>query len=182
MPVFCGSALKNKGVQFLLDGVIDYLPSPLDIPAVKATDPKNNEIIERKADDTAPFTALAFKVASDPFVGKLCFFRVYSGKIAAGSYVLNTTTGRGNGSAGLFVCTLISAKKCPKFTPEKSPQRWDLRVHLPDTRFAIRIIRPCWNPSNFRSRSFPWLLNRKPKRIRKNGHCFAAIGRRRSDL
>ncbi|MEK7130331.1 MAG: elongation factor G, partial [Patescibacteria group bacterium] len=63
------------------------------IPAVKATDPKNNEIIERKADDTAPFTALAFKVASDPFVGKLCFFRVYSGKIAAGSYVLNTTTG-----------------------------------------------------------------------------------------
>ena len=93
VPVFCGSALKNKGVQFLLDGVIDYLPSPLDIPAVKATDPKNNEIIERKADDTAPFTALAFKVASDPFVGKLCFFRVYSGKIAAGSYVLNTTTG-----------------------------------------------------------------------------------------
>jgi len=93
VPIFCGSALKNKGVQFLLDGVIDYLPSPLDIPAVKAADPKNNEIIERKADDAAPFTALAFKVASDPFVGKLCFFRVYSGKIAAGSYVLNTTTG-----------------------------------------------------------------------------------------
>ncbi|TAN57439.1 elongation factor G [Patescibacteria group bacterium] len=93
VPIFCGSALKNKGVQFLLDGVIDYLPSPLDIPPVKATDPKNNGIVERKADDAAPFTALAFKVASDPFVGKLCFFRVYSGKISAGSYVLNTTTG-----------------------------------------------------------------------------------------
>jgi len=93
VPVFCGSALKNKGVQFLLDGVIDYLPSPLEIPAIKAFNPKNNEIIERKPDDAEPFTALAFKVASDPFVGKLCFFRVYSGKISAGSYVLNTTTG-----------------------------------------------------------------------------------------
>ena len=93
VPVFCGSALKNKGVQFLLDGVIDYLPSPLEIPAIKAFNPKNNEVIERKPDDAEPFTALAFKVASDPFVGKLCFFRVYSGKISAGSYVLNTTTG-----------------------------------------------------------------------------------------
>ena len=93
VPVFCGSALKNKGVQFLLDGVIDYLPSPLEIPAIKAFNPKNNEVIERKPDDAEPFTALAFKVASDTFVGKLCFFRVYSGKISAGSYVLNTTTG-----------------------------------------------------------------------------------------
>jgi len=93
VPVFCGSALKNKGVQFLLDGVVDYLPSPMDVPAIKATNPKTGEIVERHADDSQPFTALAFKVASDPFVGKLCFFRTYSGKVSAGSYVLNTTTG-----------------------------------------------------------------------------------------
>ncbi len=93
VPIFCGSALKNKGVQFLLDGVADYLPSPLDIPAVKATNPKTGEPIERHASDTEPFTALAFKIATDPFVGKLAFFRVYSGVLKAGSYVLNSSTG-----------------------------------------------------------------------------------------
>lgn len=94
VPVFCGSALKNKGVQFLLDGVNAYLPSPLDVPPVKGFDPKDKtkEII-RKADDSEPFTALAFKIATDPFVGTLTFFRVYSGTIEAGSYVLNTSTG-----------------------------------------------------------------------------------------
>jgi len=93
-PVMCGSALKNKGVQFMLDAIVDYLPSPLDIPPVKATNPDNEEeTIERKADDNEPFTALAFKIAADPFVGKLAFFRVYSGKIKAGSYVLNSSTG-----------------------------------------------------------------------------------------
>lgn len=93
VPIFCGSALKNKGVQFLLDGINDYLPSPLDIPAVKATDPATGAEIERPASDEQPFTALAFKIATDPFVGKLAFFRVYAGHLAAGSYVLNTTTG-----------------------------------------------------------------------------------------
>jgi len=94
VPVLCGSALKNKGVQFMLDAVVDYLPSPLDIPPVQGTNPENQEEkMERKPDDNEPFTALAFKVAADPFVGKLCFFRVYAGKVAAGSYVLNTSTG-----------------------------------------------------------------------------------------
>lgn len=93
-PILCGSALKNKGVQFLLDAVNYYLPSPLDIPPIQAHDVDDKEkVIERHADDSEPFTALAFKVMSDPFVGKLVFFRVYSGNIAAGSYVLNTTTG-----------------------------------------------------------------------------------------
>jgi elongation factor G len=93
-PILCGSALKNKGVQFLLDAVTYYLPSPLEIPPTRAHDVDDEEkIIECKADDNAPFAALAFKVMSDPFVGKLVFFRVYSGNIAAGSYVLNTTTG-----------------------------------------------------------------------------------------
>ncbi len=93
VPIFCGSALKNKGVQFLLDGVNDYLPSPLDIPAIIATDPKTGAEIQRPASDEQPFTALAFKIATDPFVGKLAFFRVYAGHLEAGSYVLNTTTG-----------------------------------------------------------------------------------------
>ncbi len=93
VPVFTGTALRNKGVQLVLDAVVDYLPSPVDIPAVMGTNPKNNEEVERKADDSEPFAALAFKVATDPFVGQLTFFRVYSGTLKAGSYVINSTKG-----------------------------------------------------------------------------------------
>ncbi len=93
IPVFCGSALKNKGIQPLLDAVCDYLPSPKDIPSVKGTDLKTGEEIERKADDSEKFSALAFKVATDPYVGTLTYFRVYSGFLKSGSYVLNSTTG-----------------------------------------------------------------------------------------
>ena len=92
-PVYCGSALKNKGVQLVLDAVARYLPSPLDIPSAKATDPKTGEEIKVEPTENAPFRALAFKTAADPFVGSLTFFRVYSGKLTAGSYVLNTRTG-----------------------------------------------------------------------------------------
>ena len=90
-PVFCGSAFKNKGIQLLLDGVVDYLPSPLDIPPIKGIDPETEEEVTRPADDNAPFAALAFKVMTDPYVGKLTFFRVYSGTLQSGSYVLNST-------------------------------------------------------------------------------------------
>lgn len=93
-PVFCGSAYKNKGIQMLLDAVIDYLPSPLDVPPVKGTDPKTEEEIERPADDKAPLAALAFKIMADPFVGKLAYFRVYSGEMHQGTYVLNSTKGK----------------------------------------------------------------------------------------
>ncbi len=93
IPVFCGSALKNKGVQLVLDGVVDYLPSPLDIPPVHGLDPKTGADIYRHADDKEPFSALAFKLQNDPFVGQLTFFRVYSGTIEAGSYIYNATTG-----------------------------------------------------------------------------------------
>ncbi|MFZ6014869.1 MAG: elongation factor G [Patescibacteria group bacterium] len=94
-PVMCGSALKNKGVQMLLDAVVAYLPSPLDVPPVQGTDPSDPEkILERKADDGEPFSALAFKVMADPYVGKLIFFRVYSGTLKSGSYVYNATNGK----------------------------------------------------------------------------------------
>jgi elongation factor G len=90
-PVYCGSALKNKGIQPVLDGVVEYLPSPIDILPAKGIDPKTEKEIEVVADDSAPFAALAFKIATDPFVGQLTFFRVYSGVAKAGSYVLNAT-------------------------------------------------------------------------------------------
>ena len=93
-PVLVGSAYKNKGVQELLDAVVDYLPSPLDVEAVEGTDPKTGEADSRKPSDDEPFSALAFKIATDPFVGKLTFFRVYSGHVDSGSYVVNATNGQ----------------------------------------------------------------------------------------
>lgn len=93
-PVLCGSSFKNKGVQPLLDAVIDYLPTPLDVPAITGHHPKTDAEETRDASDDAPFSALAFKIATDPFVGKLVFFRVYSGTLSAGSKILNTTTGK----------------------------------------------------------------------------------------
>ena len=91
VPVICGTSYRNKGVQKLLDAVVDYMPSPLDIPAIKGIDPETGEETERRAGDDQPFSALAFKIATDPFVGKLCFFRVYSGTVEAGASVLNAT-------------------------------------------------------------------------------------------
>ncbi len=93
VPVICGTSYKNKGVQKLLDAVLDYMPSPLDIPAIKGVNPNTEEEEERPADDNGPFSALAFKIMTDPFVGKLCFFRVYSGKIEAGTTAYNSTKG-----------------------------------------------------------------------------------------
>jgi elongation factor G len=91
VPVLCGSALKNKGVQPMLDAVLDFLPSPLDVPPVTGTNPRTGETIERHTDDAEPFAALAFKIAADPYVGKLAFFRVYSGTLKTGSYIYNSS-------------------------------------------------------------------------------------------
>ncbi len=92
IPVTCGSSYKNKGVQKLMDAVVDYMPSPLDVPPIKGVSPDDDDVeLERPADDEGPFSALAFKIMADPFVGKLCFFRVYSGKLSSGSYVMNST-------------------------------------------------------------------------------------------
>jgi elongation factor G len=92
IPVLCGAALKNKGIQPVLDAICYYLPSPIDLPPAEGTDPKTGQLIQREASDEAPFSALAFKIASDPYVGSLTYFRVYSGHLKRGSYVLNTTT------------------------------------------------------------------------------------------
>ena len=94
IPVFCGSSFKNKGVQGLLDGVVDYLPSPLDVPPIAGYNPEKDVEEVRKSDDNEPFAALAFKIMTDPYVGKLTFFRVYSGVLKSGSYVYNTTKGK----------------------------------------------------------------------------------------
>ena len=91
VPVTCGTSYKNKGVQKLLDAIVDYMPSPLDVPAIKGVDPETDEEVERPSSDSEPFAALAFKIATDPFVGKLCYFRVYSGTVDAGATVLNAT-------------------------------------------------------------------------------------------
>lgn len=93
-PVLCGTAFKNKGVQLLLDAVIDYLPAPTDVPSIKGINPKTDEETERASTDEAPFSSLAFKVMTDPFVGRLTFFRVYSGVLSSGSYVLNASKGK----------------------------------------------------------------------------------------
>jgi len=94
VPVTCGTSYRNKGVQKLLDAIVEYMPSPIDIPHIKGTNPETGENTERPSSDDAPFSALAFKIATDPFVGKLCFFRVYSGTLNAGSPVLNSTKGK----------------------------------------------------------------------------------------
>ena len=93
IPVCCGTAYRNKGVQKLLDAIIEYMPSPLDIPPIKGVDLEGNEVVRHSSDDE-PFSALAFKIMTDPFVGKLAFFRVYSGTMNSGSYVLNATKGK----------------------------------------------------------------------------------------
>jgi elongation factor G len=93
-PVLCGSSFKNKGVQNLIDAVCAFLPSPVDVPEIEGTNPKTDEKVSRKVDVKAPFSALAFKIATDPYVGRICFFRVYSGALDSGSYVFNSTTGK----------------------------------------------------------------------------------------
>ena len=107
-PVYAGSALKNKGVQLVLDAVVDYLPSPLDIPAIRGIDPATGEEIERHPSDSEPFAALAFKLQTDPFVGQLTFFRVYSGTIESGTYVYNANT---NGKERLGRIVRLQADK-----------------------------------------------------------------------
>jgi elongation factor G len=120
--VFCGTAFKNKGVQAMLDAVIQLLPSPADRPAVKGID-ENEKEASRNADDKAPFSALAFKIMTDPFVGSLTFFRVYSGTLNAGDQVYNPVKARRSASAASCRCTPTSATRSRKCAPATSPRR-----------------------------------------------------------
>ena len=115
VPVLCGSALRNKGVQPLLDGIVDFLPSPIDLPPVKGIDLKTGETIERKASDTEPLSALVFKIASDPYVGTLSYFRVYSGTLNKGSYILNSTSGEQERISRLLRMHANSRQEIDKF-------------------------------------------------------------------
>ncbi len=117
IPVLCGTSYKNKGVQLVLDAVVDYLPSPLEVPPIEGTNPKTGEVEVRTADDKGPFSALAFKIMTDPFVGKLAFIRVYSGTINSGSYLYNSTKEKKNAWVEYCKCMPITEKKSKSFTP-----------------------------------------------------------------
>ena len=117
VPVLCGTAFRNKGVQPMLDAVVDFLPSPLDIPPVKGVEPGTDKVEERPATDEAPFSALAFKIMTDPFVGTLSFFRVYSGSLLSGASIYNSTKSKRERVGRLLRCTRTSAKRSKRSTP-----------------------------------------------------------------
>jgi elongation factor G len=119
VPMMCGTAFKNKGVQAMLDAVVEFLPSPVDIPPVPGTN-EDEEPVVRQAKDDEKFSALAFKIATDPFVGQLCFIRCYSGTLNSGDTVYNSVKGKKNVSDVLFRCMRISAKKSKKCLPVTS--------------------------------------------------------------
>ena len=113
-PVTCGSSYKNKGVQPLLDAIIAYMPAPTDVADIKGVDPETGEETTRPSSDDAPFAALAFKIATDPYVGRLAFFRVYSGKLTAGSYVYNSSKGKRERIGVSCACTPTIERKSKK--------------------------------------------------------------------
>jgi len=123
-PVLCGSALRNKGVQPLLDAVVDYLPSPLDIPPVEGLNPYTQKVETRPADPNAPLAALVFKIASDPYVGRLAYFRVYSGKVKVGSRIINATKRRRERMASCSVCSPTTGRKFRSWARGISARRW----------------------------------------------------------
>ena len=142
-PVLLGSAFKNKGVQPLLDAVIDYLPSPLDVPPMVGLDPKTGEEVLRAASPDEPFSALAFKVMSDPFVGKLTYFRVYSGKIKSGDRVLNTTTGKTERVSRILQMHANHREERARSWPARSPRASASRRRRRATRSPPRTRRSC---------------------------------------
>ena len=181
-PVLCGSAYKNKGVQMVLDAVVDYLPSPLDIPSIKGTLEDGTES-ERHASDDEPFSALAFKITADPFVGKLTYFRVYSGTAKAGSYVYNSTKGKKERFGRLvqmhsnarkeieqvYAGDIAAAVGLKATTTGDTLCDEDHHIILEFHGFqddVMIFITSSWNPWNSRSRSSSCLWNRRPRQTR----------------
>ena len=183
VPVLCGTAFKNKGVQPLLDAVVDYLPSPLDVPPVKGTDPKG-ERGERRAADDEPFSALAFKIMTDPFVGQLTFFRVYSGTLERRLDGLQRDArARASASAGSSACTPTSARTSTRSLPATSPRRSGCAPPPPATRSATRSTRSCWSRWSSRSRSSRIAIEPKTKADQdKMGLALRALADRGSHL
>ena len=142
-PVLLGTAFKNKGVQPLLDAVIDYLPSPLDVPAVRGIDPKTENETERKPSLEEPFSALAFKVMSDPYVGKLTYFRVYSGKLKAGDAFSTRRPARRSASAASCRCTRTTARSAMRSARARSRRASGSSRRPPATRWRSRTRRSC---------------------------------------
>ena len=140
VPVCCGTAYKNKGVQKLLDAVIEFMPSPLDVPAIQGVDMDGNDTV-RHSSDEEPFSALVFKIMSDPFVGKLAYFRVYSGTVNSGSYVLNATKGKKSVLDVSFRCMPTNVKSWIKYTREISLLRSDLSSPQQEIRSVTSRIR-----------------------------------------
>jgi elongation factor G len=122
--MFCGTAFKNKGVQRMLDGVIDFMPSPIDIPPVPGTDDDDKPVTRRKADDSEKFAALAFKLMTDPYVGQLTFVRVYSGVLKSGDSVYNPIRGKKERIGRSCRCTPTSARRSRRSWPATSPPAW----------------------------------------------------------
>ena len=123
MPILNGSAFKNKGVQPMLDAVVDFLPSPVDLPPTQGTKPGKDEVLERKPDDTEPFSALAFKIMTDPYVGKLTYLRVYSGTLEKGDTVINTTKGIEARAARASAAHAREQPRGPRHDPHRRHRR-----------------------------------------------------------
>jgi elongation factor G len=143
-PVFCGSSLRNKGVQLLLDAIVDYLPSPLEVPPVKGVKPNTDEEIIRKPSDDEPFSALVFKIVSDPYMGRLAYFRVYSGKINQGKMTYNATKQQNERMGRLLGCMLIAEKILPKCSRVILQRCWGLKIPLREILYAILHTQLCW--------------------------------------
>ncbi len=154
VPILNGSAFKNKGVQPLLDAVVDYLPSPLDLPPIEGIDPKSGEAITRMADDSEPFSALAFKIMTDPHVGKLTYFRVYSGTLEKGGQVLNTRTTNTERIGRLLEMHANTREDRDTAYAATSWRVSVARTPAPATPCAIRPSRSCWRTWSFPTRSF----------------------------
>ena len=163
--VTCGTSYKNKGVQKLLDAIVDYMPAPTDIPAIRGTNVDTGEEEDRHASDDEPFSALAFKIATDPFVGKLCYFRVYSGKMNAGDTIPQRTVT--NVSAVFCRCTQIIVRIWKPFMQAISPQQSALRTRRQAIRSVMRSIRSFWSPWSSRIRLSALQLSRRQRPVRK---------------
>ena len=168
VPVLCGAAFRNKGVQPLLDAVIDYLPSPLDVPPIRGTDPDRGEEAVRPTSDESPFSALAFKIMADPFVGSLTFFRVYSGTRKSGAFVYNASPAGASVWGASSRCTPTSARRSTRSAPGTSPRPWACAAPRPATPSVTKTTPSSSNPSTSPNPSSPSPSSPSPATTRKS--------------